>query len=99
MGRGGGDGTAQESPPAPGPAQGYNANIYGGPGGADIFITGAAPGETCMATNDANEALFLDGVVDHTGSLTLYFGTPPGDHTVTVVCDSSGVVAQSVTVT
>ncbi|MDV6244528.1 hypothetical protein [Rhodococcus opacus] len=94
-----GPGPAPAPAPGPGPAQGYYANIYGGPGGADIFITGAAPGETCIATTDANEALFLDGVVDGTGSLTLYFGTPPGDQTVTVVCDSSGAVAQSITVT
>ncbi|EID79237.1 MULTISPECIES: hypothetical protein [Rhodococcus] len=94
-----GPGPGPAPAPAPGPAQGYFVNIYGGPGGADIFIAGAAPGETCVATTDANEALFLDGVVDDTGSLTLYFGTPPGEQTVTVVCDSSGAVAATVTVT
>ncbi|TQC42014.1 hypothetical protein EEB14_51260 [Rhodococcus sp. WS4] len=99
-----GPGSGPAPAPAPGPAQGYSVNIYGsshgGPGYVDVFINGAVPGEKCVATTDSNPPESREGVANEAGSLYLSFGgLPPGEPTVTVVCDSSGAVAQSVTVT
>jgi len=92
-----GPGPGPAPAPAPGPAQGYLVNIWGIPGGVDVNITGAVPWEWCRADAD-NTPFYVEDLVDESGNLVLILRTPPGQQTVTVVCDSSGAVAQTVTV-
>jgi hypothetical protein len=56
------------------------------------------PGEWCRAEAD-NGPFYEEDEVDDFGTLVTFLHTPPGQQTVTVVCETSGAVAQAVTVT